>query len=559
MLNPKEKHLLFLLFALALISGIGWVWADYLEKTNLIPDYGGEYSEALVGAPQFINPILTSVNDVDRDIATLVYSGLTKYDKDGNVAPDLAEDYQVSQDGRIYTFKLRQNIKWHDGKPFTADDVVFTISAITDPEYDSPLRFSWQGVVAEKQDDFTVRLKLANPYAQFLEKTTLGIIPKHIWSETPPRNIILAEANLKPVGTGPYGFIKLNKDKSGKILSMLFAANKEYYGGAPYIGSISLNFFASEKEAINAYKSGDTMGVAKIPSKERKSAEGYGLTVHNLKIPKYFAVFLNPSQSKLLADKDVRQALALATNKTEIIEKVFSGNALPADSPIAPWSFAYNQEVKKYEFDLEKAKEMLEKSGWQDKNGDGAREKILSGDKEPTNLEILLATSNEDLPDLMQMGELIKEQWGKIGVKVTLQQYEVEELKQKVIKSRKYDALIFGEVLSQSPDPYVFWHSSQKKDPGLNLATYENKEADKLLEDIRTTSDLEKQKQYLYKFQELISEDAPAVFISFPYYLYGTSKKVRNIETSVISMPAKRFTGIEKWYIESKRVEKTNQ
>ena len=202
---------------------------------------------------------------------------------------------------------------------------------------------------------------------------------------------------------------------------------------------------------------------------------------------------------------------------------------------------------------------MLEKAGWQDKNGDGMREKILSGDKEPTNLEILLATSNEDLPDLMQMGELIKEQWEKIGVKTTLQQYEVEELKQKVIKSRKYDALIFGEVLSQSPDPYVFWHSSQKKDPGLNLAAYENKEVDKTLEDIRTTSDLEKQKQYLYKFQELISEDAPAVFVSFPYYLYGTSKKVRNIETSIISMPAKRFAGIEKWYIESKRVEKINQ
>ena len=150
---------------------------------------------------------------------------------------------------------------------------------------------------------------------------------------------------------------------------------------------------------------------------------------------------------------------------------------------------------------MEKAKEVLEKAGWQDKNGDGMREKILSGDKEPTNLEILLATSNEDLPDLMQMGELIKEQWEKIGVKTTLQQYEVEELKQKVIKSRKYDALIFGEVLSQSPDPYVFWHSSQKKDPGLNLAAYENKEVDKTLEDIRTTSDLENKNNIFINFR----------------------------------------------------------
>lgn len=539
-----------------LISGIGWAWTDYVSKTNIMPDYGGEYSEALVGAPQFINPILTNINDVDRDIAALVYSGLTKYDVNGNIAADLAEKYEVSLDGRTYTFYLRKDVEWHDGNLFTADDIVFTVSAITNPEYNSPLRFSWQGVIAEKTDDFTVKLKLANPYAQFLEKTTLGVIPKHIWEEVPPRNISLADANLKPIGTGPYRFVKLDKSKSGVIHSILLAANEKYHGGKPYIGSIKLSFFKTEEEAINAYESGDVMGIAKIPPKERKSAERSGLVVYDLKIPKYFAVFLNQNQSKPLADKSVRQALALATNKDQIIDDVFLGNALPADSPIAPWSFAYNQETKKYGFDPEKAKKTLEESGWQDKNGDGVREKVLSGEKEPTNLEILLATSNENLPELMEMGELIKKQWEKIGVKVNLNKYEIEELKQKVIKSRKYDALIFGEVLSQNPDPYVFWHSFQKKDPGLNLSAYENKEVDKILEDIRATSDQEKQKQQLYKFQELISDDVPAIFLDFPYYLYGTNKKVKNIEVSVINMPAKRFTGIEKWFIESKRVEK---
>lgn len=536
------------------VCGIAGVWAYYIEHTSAIPARGGKYSEALVGEPQFINPILLGINDADKDIAALVYSGLMKYDTGGTIVPDLAARYEISNDGKEYIFYLRHDAKWHDGGTVTAEDVVFTFTAILDPDYGSPQRASLQGMKAEKIDDYTVKLTLPYPYAQFLERMTIGIIPKHAWEKINPKNVNLANANLTPVGSGPYRFVKFTKDKYGNIVSFSLAANDQFYGGAPFISAIDLLFYNNNNDAVKAYRAGEVMGLGGMPPRQNDALTKRDTQIYELNVPKYFAVFFNQSRNKALADKNVRTALTQATDKAAIAREVLNNTAAVIDSPILPWLFGYDPDIKKYPYSLDNARATLENAGWKDKNNDGVREKIIGKDKEATPLAITLVTS--DLPDLIQTGEMIKTQWEKVGAQVTLETYTIDELKQQVIKQRRYEALLFGEALSHAPDPYLFWHSSQKRDPGLNLALYDNKDADKLLETIRGSLKEDERIDSLKKFQQILANEIPAVFLYSPHYLYAISKDVHNINVVNISAPARRFTAVETWYSATTRVKK---
>ncbi len=556
-LTRKERFVFIALFIATVSFGAAWRQALYLEKTVAVPAYGGAYTEALAGEPKFINPLLAPLSDVDRDIAALVYSGLMKYDAQGNIIGDLAERYEISTDGKEYIFYLKKNIQWHDGKPFQAEDVLFTVSAITNQEYGSPLRLSWQGVRAEKITEDAVKIILPAPYAQFLERAMVGILPAHIWENIAPNKANLADANLKPTGTGPYRFTKFTKDKSGNIISYLLSAN-EYYGqGGPYIKTIKLFFFSYEDEALNAYKEGKVMGVANVSPTRKAEIAAQGKAEYALRTPKYFAVFFNQNRAKPLTDKAVRAAFAAATDKDAIVREVLAGNGIAAHSSILPWIKGYRADLPQTVFSATEAEKILEKAGWKDGDGDGILEKKIGGDTSATPLEITLTTS--DFPDLIATAEMLKAQWERVGAKVHIETYNTDELKSRIIKPRKYDALVFGETLSLSADPFVFWHSSQKKDPGLNLSLYDNKETDKLLESIRESSNAKEREKDLGKFQEIVAGEIPALFLFSPYYLYAVDTKVKGISAEIINIPAQRFNGIEQWYIATKRIEKNRQ
>ena len=554
-LPVRERYVTAALIVVAIVAGLGWAYLAYLDRTTAIPAYGGTYTEALVGDPQFINPLLAGANDTDRDIAALVYSGLMKYDVAGNVVPDLAEGYEFSGDGKIYTLHLRRDVTWHDGKPFGADDVVFTIGAITNPEYNSPLRQGWLGITAQEIDGYTVVITLPQPFAQFPERLTLGILPKHIWSGIGPKKALLADANLKPIGTGPFMFKKFTKDKFGVIISYTLVANESFYDGRPYLDEVVFSLYADESEAAAAYASGSVMGASYLSPKSGSEVASYGTTVHRLHIPKYFAIFFNQSQNKALADKNVRSALAAATNKQEIIDRVFDGNATVVDTALLPWMPGYDPEVPRPTFSPEEARTLLEKAGWRDSDGDGVREKTIGTDKEPTALDIRLATS--DFPGYIQTSEILKAQWESIGARVILQNENIEDLKQNLIRPRKYDALLFGETLSHQPDPYPFWHSSQKKDPGWNLALYDDKETDQLLEKLRSTISREEQHDILKKIQNNIAQDGLVLFLYSPDYLYVVNRKIQGIAVENIATPARRFTDVNTWHRYTTRIAKT--
>ncbi|MBU2068386.1 MAG: ABC transporter substrate-binding protein [Patescibacteria group bacterium] len=546
----RERWIMRGLFTLILISSVVLLINLYVNKTQILPQIGGDYKEGILGQPRFINPILSQTNDADRDLSQLVYSSLFKYNGQGNLIPDLIEEYSIEEDNLIYNLTLKKDVLWHDGEPLTANDVIFTIKTIQDPEYKSPLKNNWQSVQVEKIDEFSIRIKLNNVYAPFLHNLTVGILPKHLWAGISATNFPLAQYNLKPIGSGPYQFKEFKKNDDGQVKSMEFIRNENYYlGDGPYIKNISILFYENQTDLIKAYQKRQINGLSFLSSSNQSNLRN-NVQIHQIDLPIYYAVFFNQTKNKALADKTVRLALSYATNKQEIIEKVLTNQGQIVDSPLLKNWPGYSENIKIYDFALEHAQNILEEAGWKDEDEDNIREKTINNQE--TKLEFDLVASN--WPEFQQTAEILKEQWEKIGAQINLIIIEATDIQQEYLRPRDYQALLFGEVLSAQPDPFAFWHSTQKKDPGLNIAFYENSKVDKLLEEARQTTDQEEQNEKYAKFQELLIDDAPAVFLYSPTYLYPVNKKVRGIEIGKLAQPSYRFSQIENWFIRIDRV-----
>src|SRR3989344_1208728 len=459
LLSAKERWLVIGLMVIALASLIAIPVSAYRHNTVESAAYGGSWSEGMVGAPQHINPLLLQSNDTDSDLSSLIYAGLLRYDGNGKLVPELAESYTISDDGLQYTFKLKPDLRWHDGQTLTADDVVFTILTAQNSDYASTQRVNWQGFDVAKLDDMTVVFKLKNRYAQFLGNITIGIIPKHIWETVKASNFAIADQNLKPIGAGPYSISKTNRDGSGKIKSIELSAFDKYASGKPYIDHTEFFFYESEKNAIDAYNSGDIDGLSLISTQNINLLRSKrNTTIHHLRLPRYFALFFNQNKSKSLSDKNVRLALNYATDKETMLKGILGEDGSVVDSPLLPGIIDIPEISKKYSYDVEKAKSLLEKQTL------------------PLEIEITIS----GFPELIAITEQLKTQWEKIGIKAIIKTLSISDVQQ-AIKEREYQTLLYGEVLGLDPDPFSFWHSSQKKDPGLNLALYDNKDADKIL------------------------------------------------------------------------------
>lgn len=646
-LNKKEK----ISFFVFLLLGAGSIFllslSFYLKNTEIKPAEGGAYSEGVVGSPRFINPIYAATSDIDRDLSELIYSGLMKYDASSEgidkIIPDLIKEYNLSEDGKVYEFYLKDNLLWSDGAPLSADDVVFTIKAIQNPSFKSPVRASWLGVKVEKisaphQDTGEgVRFELKNPSAVFLENCTLKILPKHIWQDISTENFPLSIYNLKPIGSGPYKLKSLSQDNQGNIKFLELVANHNYAGTRPNLPKINFYFFNNEAELISAHNSKTIQGFSLGSFEKYENLKN--LSEYNLSIPRYFAVFLNPKKSEILSNQKVREALNYGTDKEEIIKGALSGYGARVDSPILPEIYGFANPSKVYEFNLKNAKQLLTEAGFVEK-GEGPREKIVEktpafqfksnlqlgnqgaevealqkclakdaeiypegeitgyfGNKtktavikfqekyietilKPSGLtagtgdvrkstiaklnELCAAPSAEsitlnftlatvDQSALTKIAEILKNQWKTLGITLQIKTFDVQALEEEIIKPRDYEMLLFGEVLGAVPDPFPFWHSSQVKDPGLNLAGYESKDCDKLLEEARQTYDLGLMKSDLEKFQNILIADAPAVFLYSQDYLYFVSDEIKGISAKIITDPSKRFSGVENWYIQTKR------
>lgn len=519
----------------------------YYSKTTAVPDFGGEYIEGVVGQPQHINPILSASNSTDDDLTQMIFSSLFKYDQQGKLVGDLAENYEISDDKLQYTVHLKKNVQWHDGQPLNAADVLFTINLIADPAYKSPLRSNWQGIESSSSDDYTLVFQIKNPYVGFLNNLTFGILPKHVWESVGPEKFPLNNLNLEPIGSGPYKYSpSYMKDSSGNILSYKLVANPNYFDSKPYISKITFNFYPDDDSVIQAYNQKEVMGISNISPKDLDQLKLQQSTLtHKFTIPRYFAVFFNQTKSVPLANDEVREALAYATDRQEIIDSVLDGNGNPVYSPILPGMLGYDENGEKITFDLDKSNSILDEKGWE-RGEDGFR------GKDGTALEINLVTT--DWPELSQTADIIKEQWEKAGAKVNISSLSVSDIQQNYIRPREYDALLFGQVLGADPDPYSFWHSSQKHDPGLNLSLFGDSDTDKLIDDGRTEFDPEKRAEIYRQFQDKLADEIPAIFLYSPDYDYPLNKKIQGIDTTNLITPSDRFATVNKWYMKTKRI-----
>jgi len=547
-LSLGDRLVFGLLSVVALGAFIFWLSAGYLALTQAVPDHGGQYIEGVVAQPRYINPILSQTSDADADLVELIYAGLFHYGKDGKLEKHIANDYQISEDGRTYTVYLRPGVRFHDGAELSADDVVFTVRAIQDPAYKSPLRANWQGVEIAATDQYTVIFTLKKPYFGFLENLSVGILPKHIWEDIAPEKFTLADYNLsQPIGAGSYQFDGIDKDTMGNILSYHLESFSDFFAGEAYIKRITFRFYSDEDGLLAAFNRQEVMGIHSVSQERTEVVAGKkGVRLYELALPRLFAVFLNTNKSVALAYDEVREALTLATDRSVIIGDVLKGRGQVASGPFLPFVQGYVDNGASG-LDLDRANALLDEKGW--KLGDDGRRSNGS-----TALVFELVVP--DWPELMRTADLLREQWARIGAAVEVKVLSQADLQQNIIRPREYQALLFGQGSMLDPDPYSFWHSSQKNDPGLNLAYYENKEVDTLLADARETSDPAKRQEAYQKFQSILTEEHPAIFLYSPNYLYVVSDIVRGVEPWPINFPSARLSGIAKWYIETKRVKK---
>ncbi|MDO8579353.1 MAG: ABC transporter substrate-binding protein [bacterium] len=553
-ITEKVVFLVFTgLFVFAVLSLTYKINSSYMVK---VPMRGGELVEGIVGTPRFINPLL-AVSDADRDLTALVYSGLLRITPDGKFIPDLAERYVISPDGLSYTFVIRENAFFHDGKHVTADDVIYTVTKAQESSLKSPRRINWEGVVVEKTNDREIIFKLKQPYAPFIVNLAMGIIPKHIWKNYEGDQFPFSTSNIDATGSGPFEIESVERTGDGIPNQITLIANAKYVLGEPYIQKIVLKFYQNEISLLDALSDGVIESAANIRP-EMADKVPPRLNILRAPLTRVFGIFFNQNERELLAHREIREALALVIDKESIIKNVLHGYGTPTNSPLPPTlSEKYPNETTEninssstLDVNFDKATNLLKVAGWKKNSTTGIYE--LKNKSGSTTLALSLSTAN--ISELVNSARIIEESWKKLGVKIDVRIFEPSDLNQSVIRPRKYDSLLFGIVTGRNPDLYPFWHSSQRNDPGLNIALYTNAKVDKFLETMRTTTDLIVADEALIGFKKEIANDTPAIFIWSPDFIYVLPKKVAGVSLGEITTPSDRFLNIYKWYIKTDEI-----
>lgn len=424
------------------------------------------YIEGVVGQSVNINPLEVSSNEVDCDLESLIFNGLTKYNKNGELVSDLAERWEISEDGKQYTFFLRKDVFFHDGQKLTADDVIYTASQSRE----------LKNLAIDRMDEYTVRFNLKDPFAPFLSVMTLGIVPQHLGDKMNP---------LKPIGTGPYKITKVVKD--GLIKEIWLQA---VFKDQP-VSRLVFRFYPNKEDVFTAAKLGEIDGYG---DQYAKSWEGFK-TYENPLSGRYYGLFFNFDVEKI-RDQNLRKELARTVPKETIASDVFGGKAKPIDSPIEN-SWATNSDL----------------------------ERPIYNPHPEESYDLELELTVPDSKEHLKTAALIRENWEKLGVRLNFKKVPLVDIPEQVIKPRNFEVLLLGQEVGVDPDRYSLWHSTQTNYPGLNFTGYEAVRADKSLEEGRKEFDREERKKHYHIFQNVFMNDVPAIFLYQPTYTYAIKYK----------------------------------
>lgn len=526
------------------------IWNNGIAASTAVG--GGTMIEGLVGTPRFVNPAL-AVTRADQDVTALVFAGLMKINSEGNLVPDLAESVTVSDDGKTYNIILRQGIQFHDGTPLTASDVDFTISLIQNAELKSPLRGNWADVTVEQINDHELNIILTQAYTPFSENFTLGILPKHIWNNLPIEQVPFSQHNTEPIGAGPFKVSRVEKNDAGVVESYTLG---QFTKNEPVkLGAMEIRFYPNETAVTTALKNKEIMSTVYLPALTvRDLQQTANYTVLEEPLPRVFAVFFNQNKSPVLRDTAVRLALSAAIDRPNLVQNALSGFGVPTSAPVPPTLAAVESARQLSDgsvasTSLATAATILTKAGWS-KNSTGGWEKRIEGQME--TLRITLRTANTQVFE--QTTDIIARTWRDLGVLVQVEQFEQSDLLQSVIRPRDFEGLLFGLDMSRAVDLYPFWHSSQREDPGLNIAQYANIEVDTLLQKARIATSTTARTQTNDQITSILAREMPAAFLYVPSLVYVLDPAIITTPITSISKPYERFMNANEWHLNTDRL-----
>ncbi len=503
------------------------------------PAYGDTFIEASIGDIGGLIPTLTS-DQSSYEVGGLIYDGLVKTDKDLNLAPAMAQSWTYSRDCLDLTFTLRRDIKWHDGYPFTAADVVFTYQAMINPKTPAPFKEGFLLVKSvDAPDPYTVRVHYDKPYARAVETWGTSILPKHLLQSFADAGTLReSPQNSQPVGTGPYRFQEWKPSEK-----VVLVANPDYYEGRPYLSrvvyrvipsqaTIFLELKANGVDYVNTLTGIQYARQTEYPAfrkayrKFRYPASDYTFLGFNLKDPRF-------------ADRRVRQAFAHAINKQELIDGVRLGLAREATGPIRPGTWAYTDKVPRFDYDPEKAKALLAEAGWKDRDGDGV---VEDSSGKPFTLTI---RTNQGNDERKKIAEIVQQRLKEIGIQADIQLIEWAAFIKEFVKPRRFEVVVLGLGTGTDPDQFVVWHSSQRGPDQMNRTGYDNPEVDRLLEAGRTSCVQSERVRYYHRIQEILAGDLPMIFLYYRDALPVVASRIRGVTTS----PSGIMYNFNEWYV----------
>lgn len=546
---------LIALLGMALVGGL-LVGQGTSVAVTTVPAEGGLYIEALVGSPQRLNPLLDALNPVDRDIGRLIFSGLTRFDASGRAVPDLA-NWFISADQHTYTFVLRPNLRWHDGTPLTAADAAFTIGLLQDPAFPGPPDRSrlWQSVSVEVVNPQTVALTLPEPFAPFLDYTTVGLLPRHLLAGVSAAELPEAAFNLSPVGSGPFEFEGWRVE-DGRPTAVVLGAAADNYLQRPLLSRVQFNFYPDEASALAAYQNGEVFGLsrlseAQVPAALRLSQLG----LHTSLLPEYSLIYLNLRDAELpfFQEKRVRQALLLGMNRRAMVADILGGQAVVANSPVLPGSWAYNPDLPTVEYSPEAAVNLLESAGWVLPASAVAGTEGYVRQKDGVPLAFTLVTPDD--PVHLAVAEGARGTWAEIGVRADVIRVDPATLRDEYLAPREFQAVLvdLNFTGTPDPDPYPLWHETQAES-GQNYGGFSDRVTSEFLEQARITTDLADRARLYRSFQSRFADQTPALLLFYPVYNYAVDTRVSGVRIGPLTEPSDRLNTIVEWYIVTRRV-----
>lgn len=512
-----------------------------------VPARGGVYTEGIIGRLQRLNPVLDYYNQPDRDVDRLIFSSLIKFDSKGLPVVDIAKTWGVSFDGLTYNFDIQENAIWHDGTPVTAEDVLFTINLIRDPNSVLPqdLKDFWSEIEINVLSEKALQFKLQEPFAPFMDYLGFGILPKHLLGGMTYNEMINSEFNLNPVGSGPYKFNGLiNEDN--QISGVILSANSDYYGKVPFLQEFVFRYFPDSESAYTAYLQGNINGIGNLNEAVINDAlENQGLSIYSVVKPEISMLLFNLNNDSLafIQDKEIRRALLMGLDRKGMIDKILNGQGIIADVPMLPFSWAYYSGNLRIDQNIQQAMDMLIEAGYVLEQ-DGANIRRKNG----VTLSFNLVHPDDDYHT--QIAEAIKSDWARLGVDVQLTGVPYDSLILDYLQPLTYGAALIdlNYFRSPDPDPYPFWDQSQQSG-GQNYSQWEEPVVSQYLEEARVSMDLEERSKLYRNFQVIFIEEIPALPLFYPVYNFAIDDSIQGVRVGPMFDPSDRFWNVGEWFL----------